>query len=180
MWKHRYSLHKNSNNINPIYWNALVDQVSGWYPITLILICICLLPCKPTNVGPDLAVWTPLLRTAPSCLELRCLLKVHLPRGAIYPDSGYDSWRPLWIASSTEPTATTLWISDSWLSPFVVVSVFHTLRHMSGYHRNYYSKGHLSFNGILKEAISSQNMTNPIGFSTQDIIYKCPLLSYTF
>jgi hypothetical protein len=25
---------------------------------------------------------------------------------------------------------------------------------------------HLSFNGILKEAISPQNMTNPIGFST--------------
>ena len=34
---------------------------------------------------------------------------------------------------------------------------------------------HLSFNGIMKEAFSPQNMTN--GFSTQDI-YKCPLLSY--
>ena len=39
---------------------------------------------------------------------------------------------------------------------------------------------HLSFNGIMKEAISSQNMTDPIGFSTQDIIQKCPLLLYTF
>ena len=39
---------------------------------------------------------------------------------------------------------------------------------------------HLSFNGIMQEAISSQNMTNPIGVSTQDIIQKCPLLSYTF
>ena len=39
---------------------------------------------------------------------------------------------------------------------------------------------HLSFNGIMKEAISSQNMTNPIDFSTYNIIQKCPLLSYTF
>ena len=38
---------------------------------------------------------------------------------------------------------------------------------------------HLSFNGIMKEAISSQNMTDPIGFSTQGVIQKCPL-SYTF
>ena len=30
---------------------------------------------------------------------------------------------------------------------------------------------HLPFNGIMKEAISSQNMNNPIGFSTWDIIY---------
>ena len=29
---------------------------------------------------------------------------------------------------------------------------------------------HLPFNGIMKEGISSQNMTNPIGFSTDDII----------
>jgi hypothetical protein len=32
----------------------------------------------------------------------------------------------------------------------------------------------------MKEAISSQNMTRPIRFSTYDIIYKYPLLSYTF
>ena len=32
---------------------------------------------------------------------------------------------------------------------------------------------HMSFNGIMKEVISSQNMTDPIGFSMQDIIYKC-------
>ena len=39
---------------------------------------------------------------------------------------------------------------------------------------------HFSFNGIMKEAISSQNLTNPIGFSMKDIIWKRPLLSYTF
>ena len=33
---------------------------------------------------------------------------------------------------------------------------------------------HLSFNGIVKEVISSQMMTNPIGFST----WKCRLLFY--
>ena len=38
---------------------------------------------------------------------------------------------------------------------------------------------HLSFSGIMKEATSSQNMTNPIGISMQDIIQKCLLLSYT-
>ena len=38
---------------------------------------------------------------------------------------------------------------------------------------------HLSFNGIIKEAISSQNMTDLIDFSTQDFIQKCFLLSYT-
>ena len=39
---------------------------------------------------------------------------------------------------------------------------------------------HLSFNGILKKAIPSHNMTNPISSSTKDIIQKCPLLSYMF
>ena len=38
----------------------------------------------------------------------------------------------------------------------------------------------MSFNVILKEAIYSQNMTDPIGFSTKDNIYKCPLFSYAF
>ena len=38
---------------------------------------------------------------------------------------------------------------------------------------------HLFFNGIMKKVIYPQSMTNPIGFSTQDIIWKCPLLSYT-
>ena len=37
---------------------------------------------------------------------------------------------------------------------------------------------HLSVNGIMKKAISPQNMTNPIGFYTQYIIYKRPLLTY--
>ena len=31
----------------------------------------------------------------------------------------------------------------------------------------------------MKQVLSSQNMTDPIDFSMQDIIYKCPLLSYT-
>ena len=31
----------------------------------------------------------------------------------------------------------------------------------------------------ITNEISSQNITNPIGFSTQDTIQKCPLLSYT-
>ena len=30
----------------------------------------------------------------------------------------------------------------------------------------------------MKEEISSENMNDPFGFSTYDIIYKCPLLSY--
>ena len=37
---------------------------------------------------------------------------------------------------------------------------------------------HLSFNGIMKKAITSWNMTNPIGFYMQDNIYKCPFLAY--
>ena len=36
---------------------------------------------------------------------------------------------------------------------------------------------HLYFNGIAKKTISSQNMTNPIGSSMDDIVYKCHLLS---
>ena len=38
----------------------------------------------------------------------------------------------------------------------------------------------LSFNVIMEEAISSLNMTNTIGFSTQDVIQKCPLLYYSY
>ena len=36
---------------------------------------------------------------------------------------------------------------------------------------------HLLFNGIMKEAISSQNMNNQLAF-LRGIIFKCPLLSY--
>ena len=39
---------------------------------------------------------------------------------------------------------------------------------------------HLSLSGIMKKAISSHNITNPVAYSMQHIVYKYPLLSYTF
>ena len=65
--------------------------------------------------------------------------------------------------------------SASSLAPYMCSQIIKELCSSSSYSFHF---RHLSFNVIIKKAILYQNMTNPFVFSTQDIIQKCPLLTF--
>ena len=102
--------------------------------------------------------------------------------GMLFISRSKDSWKIICISSlcSIDKLLLPSFTIFSFLLQLPISSsVSEIIKELSSFSYSFQVR-HLSFNNIMKKVISSQNKTDPINFSTQDIIQKCPLLFYTF